>query len=271
MVYWNNFKHHHDDPLFMIRKNIYMFKAVIICFLISLTISFNVIAIDETESIRQRSQNKPSFTSIAIDLSGKKGNSETENIALGVYHSMRFEQHFGYIMATREYSNSNGQKSADNSFVHIRYNYYMTEKDSVEVFAQTNVDDFRSLESRELIGLSYRHEITAHSAYGLGVFNEHEKYIVNDEPLVFKQNRINLYWAIAKKLNKNATLSNTLYYQPNIEEFGDWRAFNKFSISSRLTKHISMNFGLLVEHDSQPVLNVEATDISYEAGFEIEF
>lgn len=248
-----------------------MFKTAIIIFLISFIVSFNVFAIDETESIRQRSQNKPNFTNIAIDLSGKRGNSETENIALGVYHSMRFDKHFGYIMATREYSNSNGQKSADNSFVHVRYNYYVRKKDSIEIFAQTNVDDFRSLESRKLIGLAYRHEITVHSAYGLGVFNEHEKYNVNNETLTFKQNRINLYWVIAKKINRNVVLSNTLYYQPNIEEFSDWRAFNKFSISSRLTKNLSMNFGLLVEHDSQPVLNVEATDISYAAGFEIEF
>jgi len=174
-------------------------------------------------------------------------------------------------MATREYSNSNGQKSADNAFVHLRYNYYVTEKNSVEVFAQTNVDDFRSLESRELFGLGYRHEMNRASAYGVGLFNEHEKYLVNDEYLTFNQNRINLYWALAKKINQHVTLTNTLYYQPNIEEFGDWRAFNKLGISSVLTKNVSMNFGFLVEHDSQPVLNVEATDISYQAGFEIRF
>ncbi|GHB67486.1 hypothetical protein GCM10008107_16170 [Psychrosphaera saromensis] len=248
-----------------------MFKTSIFCLLVVLTISFNVIAIDETESIRQRSQEKPNFTNIAIDLSGKKGNSETENIALGIYHSQRFDKHFGYIMATREYSDSNGQKSADNAFLHVRYNYYFSPKNSVEVYAQTNVDDFRSLESRELFGLGYRYEMTRHSAYGIGLFNEHENYLVEGEHLTFNQARINLYWVHAQKLNKHATLTNTLYYQPNVEEFGDWRAFNKFSISSRLTKHLSMSFGLLVEHDSQPVLNVEATDISYEAGFEIDF
>jgi hypothetical protein len=241
------------------------------CISLLLIITFSAAAIDETESIRQRSQDKPNFTNIFIDLSGKKGNSETENIELGIYHSQRFNQHFGYIMATREYSNSNGQKSADNSFVHLRYNYYFTPKNSVEVFAQTNVDDFRSLESRELFGLGYRYEVTHYSAYGIGLFNEHENYLVDDEHLIFNQNRINLYWVLAQKLSQHATLTNTLYYQPNIEAFSDWRAFNKLSISSKLTKNLSMSFGLLLEHDSQPVLNVESTDISYQAGFEIRF
>lgn len=236
-----------------------------------LIITFNAVAIDETESIRQRSQDKPNFTNLFVDLSGKKGNSETENIELGIYHSQRFKQHFGYIMATREYSNSNGQKSADNAFLHLRYNYYVTEKNSVEVFAQTNVDDFRSLESRELLGLAFRHEMSRASAYGIGLFNEHEKYLVNEEYLIFNQNRINLYWVVAKKISQHATLTNTLYYQPNIDDFNDWRAFNKLSISSKLTQNVSMNFGLLLEHDSLPVLSVKATDVSYQTGFEIRF
>ncbi|MBU2919329.1 DUF481 domain-containing protein [Psychrosphaera sp. F3M07] len=239
--------------------------------LLLLTITFTVHSIDETESIRQRSQNKPNFTNLSIDLSGKKGNSETENVELGIYHSERFEQHFGYIMATREYSKSNGQKNADNSFIHIRYNYYISDNEAVEVFAQTNVDDFKSLESRKLIGLAYRQEVNSTSSFGVGIFNEHEEYLVNNETLSFIQNRMNAYWVVSKKLNELVTLSNTIYYQPNIESLNDWRAYNKLSISSKLTDNISMKFGLQVEHDSKPVLNVEATDVSYQAGFEIEF
>jgi len=34
---------------------------------------------------------------------------------------------------------------------------------------------------------------------------------------------------------------------------------------------LSLKFGLLVEHDSQPVLDVEKTDIKYQAGFSYEF
>lgn len=248
-----------------------MFRTSLFCFFILSAVSFDTLAIDETESIRQRSQQKPNFTNIAIDLSGKKGNSETENIEFGIYHSQRFEQHFGYIMATREYSNSNGQKSADNSFVHVRYNYYFTPKNSIELFAQTNVDDFRSLESRELIGLGYREEINSMSAYGVGLFNEHEKYLVDEQYIKFEQNRINLYWITSKQINPFVTLSNTLYYQPNIDAFSDWRAFNKFSIKSKLTEHVSVNLGLLIEHDSKPILSVEKTDTSYQAGFEIDF
>lgn len=248
-----------------------MIKTSTFFVLLILIITFSVNAIDETESIRQRSQNKPSFTNLSIDLSGKKGNSETENIELGIYHSERFEQHFGYIMATSEYSKSNGQKSADSSFIHIRYNYYLSQNDSIELFVQNNVDDFRSLESRELIGAGYRQEINTSSAFGVGIFNEHEKYLVDEKTLNFTQNRINMYWVITKELNSYASISNTFYYQPNVESLNDWRAYNKLSISSKLTDNISMKFGLQIEHDSRPVLNVEATDVSYQTGFEIEF
>lgn len=235
------------------------------------TFSVNTLAIDETESLRQRSQDKTLFTNLSLDLSGKSGNSDTENFEFGLYHSQRHDNHFGFIMASREYAKSNGAESANSSFLHFRYNYYFAKEKSFEVFTQSNFDDFRSLESRNLVGISYRQEFHKTHAFGVGLFNEHEKYLVNDESANFTQTRANLYWVFAKPISKYANLANTLYYQPNIEEFGDWRAFNKFSVNSALTENLYLKFGVLIEHNSQPVLDVEQTDISYRAGFEFEF
>ncbi|MBU2882608.1 DUF481 domain-containing protein [Psychrosphaera sp. B3R10] len=235
------------------------------------TFSAHTMAIDETESLRQRSQDKTLFTNLSLDLSGKSGNSDTENFEFGLYHSQRHDKHFGFIMASREYAKSNGAESANSSFLHFRYNYYFAKEKSFELFTQSNFDDFRSLESRNLLGISYRQEFHKTHAFGAGLFNEHEKYLVNDDPTNFTQTRANLYWVFAKPLSKYANLANTLYYQPNIEEFGDWRAFNKFSINSALTENLYLKFGVLIEHNSQPVLDVEKTDISYRAGFEFEF
>ena len=228
-------------------------------------------AIDETESLRQRSQLQPMFTSLSLDISGRSGNSDTEEYALGAYHSRRFDQHFGFVMATREYAESNGVKSADSGFLHLRYNYYFSPSYSVEVFAQTNIDDFRSLESRELVGLAYRRELSKDQAVGIGLFNEWEEYKVNGNAENYKQTRVNLYWVVTTELSKSASISNTLYYQPNIEQTSDWRGFNKLSVRSKLTDKLSMSIGLLLEHDSRPVLDVKSSDVSYQAGFSYEF
>jgi len=237
----------------------------------ALLFSTSTYAIDETESLRQRSQDRPSFTSISLDLSGKSGNSETENFSFGLYQSMRKDKHFGFIMLSREYATSFDVESANNSFAHVRYNYYFEVDQSFEVYAQVNEDNFRSLESRELLGFAYRREVSDAQAFGIGAFTEHEDYLVNDAPITFDQTRMNLYWVYSKQLKEDAFISNTLYYQPNLEEFSDWRAYNKFSITTELTDHIDMQFNVLIEHDSAPVLDVEETDISYGAGFKIAF
>ena len=236
-----------------------------------LLLSMSALAIDETESLRQRSQDKPHFTNISLNLSGKSGNSETENYSYGLYHSLRKEQHFTFVMLSREYATSFDVESANNSFAHIRYNYYFEPNQSIEVYAQTNEDNFRSLESRKLFGFAYRREVSKAQAFGIGTFTEHEDYLVNDAPISFDQTRVNLYWVYSKQLKDDAFISNTLYYQPNIEEISDWRAYNKLSITTELTEHIAMEFNLLVEHDSMPVLDVEQTDISYGAGFKVAF
>jgi len=229
------------------------------------------LAIDETESLRQRSQDKDRYTNLSLDLSGKGGNSETEDIEFGLYHSARVGNHFGFVMATREYATSFDVESANNSFAHLRYNYYFTEHNSVEVFAQINEDNFRSLESRKLVGVAFRQELSQSQAYGIGLFSEHEDYIVNDEEQVFEQTRINSYWVYSKTISSTSYIANTFYYQPNIKSFSDFRALNKLSINTEITDNIYLTFSLLVEHDSKPVLDVKKTDHSYSAGFAVEF
>ncbi len=237
----------------------------------SLLMSAGAAAIDETESLRQRSQDKPSFTSLSLDLSGKSGNSDKEDFSFGIYHSERSNEHFGFVMASRDYAKSNDVKSEDSSFLHARYNYYFSANEAFEVFAQSNTDDFKSLESRNLIGVAYRKEFSDKNTAGLGIFQEQEEYKVNGQTLEFDQTRLSLYWVTTVPLDNGAELSNTLYYQPNISKFSDFRAYNRLSIKSKLTESLSLKFGLLVEHDSQPVLDVKKTDIKYQAGFSYEF
>ena len=239
--------------------------------LATLLTSFQTLAIDETESLRQRSQDRDSYTNISFDLAGKGGNSKTEDFELGLYHSIRKGNHFGFVMATREYATSFDVESANNSFAHIRYNYYYQEDESIEVFSQLNEDEFRSLESRKLFGLAYRKELSKAQAFGLGLFSEHEDYMVNNQRQKFDQTRVNAYWVYSEQLTKTSYIANTLYYQPNISELSDFRAYNKLSLNTEVTENIYLTFSLLVEHDSKPVLDVKKTDHSYSAGFAVEF
>ena len=229
------------------------------------------VAIDETESLRQRSHSKPEFTSLSLSLSGRSGNSDSENVSLGAYHSRREGKHFGYVMATRDYAKSNGVESADAAFLHLRYNRYFNQNNAIEVFVQSNLDDFRSLEARNLIGTAYRHEISQSQAAGIGIFREWEEYLVSDDKQKFSQTRINLYWVLAKDISKHASITNTLYYQPNVENTNDWRAFNQLGLRSKITESLHMSFSLVWEYDSRPVLDVKSRDTSYQAGFEFEF
>lgn len=236
--------------------------------------SFNAFSIDETESFRQRSQDKENFQILSFKLSGKRGNSETEEYNLSYYHSKKFgknNQHFGFIMASSEYAKSNNIESANNAFAHLRYNYYYRKDKSFELFLQTKKNSFQSLESRDLIGFSYRLEKNKNFAYGAGLFLEKEKYILKDIKKDFKQTRFNIYSVYATPLNENVVISNTLYFQPNIKAVEDYRAYNNFEISSKMTKNIKMKFGIVFEYDSKPVENVKNKDITYNMGFEYIF
>ncbi len=237
----------------------------------SLFISGASIAIDETESLRKKAQDKPSFRLVSFDLSGKSGNSEKNDYSLGLFQSMRQDNHFAFYMATVDYAESNDVKSEDSAFFHGRYNYYYEPTAAIEFFAQVNKDEFKSLESRKLVGISYRKEFSDLNTVGIGFFDETEEYKVNDTNLNFNQTRLSAYWVYSYDFTSGASLSNTLYYQPNAESFSDYRVYNNFNLKSKVTDKLSLKFGMLIEHDSNPVLNVEKTDIKYQAGFTYQF
>jgi hypothetical protein len=247
-----------------------MYKKIIIT-LTLLIISNMSIGIEETESLRKKAIDRNNYTSFGMDLSGKKGNSKTEDIDISLFHSQKIKNHLGYFIFSKEYSENNNIKSSDNYFLHSRYNYFLKDNKSFELFYQISQNNFQSLDSRKLIGLSLRSEYSDNLSFGVGIINEKEKYILSNGNIYFKQNRLSNYIVINKEISNNSKLTNTLYYQPNIKLFSDYRLYNNLKLRTNIAYNFNISFSFLVEYDSVPIINVEKHDISYNLGFDYSF
>jgi len=63
----------------------------------------------------------------------------------------------------------------------------------------------------------------------------------------------------------------TTYYQPAVDDFGDYRLLEDAALSVKMTDSLSLKVSLNLAHDSQPPQDVKKTDTTYSTGIEYSF
>lgn len=212
-----------------------------------------------------------------LNISGKSGNSEKSAYDYSV--ELRHKQDNVHWLAAlaQSYGESSGVKDTDSSFAHVRYVNYVKTEYAYEVFTQYQQDEFARLSSRVLLGAGARFEDNTAKrklAYGVGLFGEwesiEEKAGTTDAG-DYDRVRANLYGSINMPISNSASWVNTVYAQPDMEDFGNVRLTNKTGIKVDVTKAVKLNFALSVSHISEPMQGLESTDTTYKTGFSYEF
>ncbi|MCW9014955.1 MAG: DUF481 domain-containing protein [Gammaproteobacteria bacterium] len=218
-------------------------------------------------------------TNVNLDLSGKNGNTKNAKYSLGTKVQSYKTDYTQLAIFNYEYGESSNVKDTDNGFLHLRQVWYSTDTLFWEGYAQIENDEFKRLTIRALAGGGARfkliHKPQKHSAYiGAGLFYSKEELDdaagTTDAGTEY-YTRLNIYQIYKYAINRNSRLLNTVYYQPDIEEFSDYRLLEKFKFQVDINSHLSINISLDIARDNQPPENVEKTDTSYTTGFEYKF
>src|SRR5690606_22376898 len=117
------------------------------------------------------------------------------------------------------YGTSFNVKDTNRGHGHLRYTFFHREKIAYETFVQSEFDEFKDLNSRNLIGANVRNRIRSDDSHilylGYGAFYEVENFIGNDDHEGF---RGNFYVSYSYKLNDLVAASLTTYYQPLLKD-----------------------------------------------------
>lgn len=223
---------------------------------------------------------------LALDVSGKNGNTQKIKAGLGGRAQWYAENSTRFAVLNYEYGESAEIKDTDKTFLHFRNIWYQdNELNNVpsrefawEAFVQLENNDFTRLSLRILLGGGVRWRIlhdTEQTAYlGVGAFRSKEKLestpLVTDAGVTYN-NRANLYLVYKYKIVEHARLVNTLYYQPDIDETSDYRLFDQIGLLVDITDNLSLKLSVDVNHDSRPPQLIRKTDTSYNSGLEYRF
>jgi putative salt-induced outer membrane protein YdiY len=221
-------------------------------------------AISNVEADKPRLPNEGFSGAVGLSAEGKKGNQEKQAFSGSSRLNFRQEDTLLLLLLAQDYGSKNKVRDDRSQFAHLRWTNLLTEKLATEVFTQWETEEFDYLKSRKLAGAGLRYFVGYKPdaylcALGLGAFKERE---VNDLiTYIDEQNlsRINAYYSLKLQINNQLSLVNTIYAQPNIDDFSDYRVLFDLTLSSKITDYLAFSLAYRLRHDSQPAQNLAAT------------
>lgn len=72
-------------------------------------------------------------------------------------------------------------------------------------------------------------------------------------------------------LSENADFYSTIYYQPAVTRFSDFKILSENSFTARISKHLDMEVQFTIRHDNKPPDEIKKLDINSSCGFKIRF
>ncbi len=162
----------------------------------------------------------------------------------------------------------------NNGFFHFRYNYnFSNEWLNAEAFTQIQFNRIQKILRRFLWGGGLRYAVfTAENQYsvffGNSVLYEFELYIDKTFQDLL---RGNLYLSAVIKPSQTFSFTNTVYFQPRIDNWSNYRITSEISIDAVIIKQLSFRTRFNYFYDSKPAPSVQKTFYSLHNGIAYKF
>jgi|GEM_PF-1175601 len=172
-----------------------------------------------------------------------------------------------------------------NALTHLRYNYALTDDLALEAYTQYEFNEFLLLDRRVLAGTGIRYRVGQGERggfwFGTSAMMEAER--LNPDSVAPSEEVDQLYWRWSNygttklTIGEDSSWLTTIYYQPRIDSFDDFRVVAETGLGFALTETFSFSVDARLRHDSAPpatadgVAEVLPTDISVKNSISVEW
>lgn len=244
-------------------KGMHMFKKLLLLTLLFGSLSYGFVSLEPPEIGEKRGLEGE----ISIGGVYNSGNTDSAAANFGLKAEYHEQVWMLYSLSSYAYGETNGDKNKNNGLFHLRYihNIEGTLYD-YELFGQTEFNEFQSVKMRNLAGANIRRKITHFfdKCYiGMGLFYSYmEPDTITPVDPIYKRTKMNTYLSFTKNLNEHVSVTYLGFYQPNVENFSDYRIFQVLQLDTMLTENLSLGLDISHKYNATPYHNVEKTDIS---------
>ncbi len=246
---------------------------------LALLLSAPAPAIVNVESMRGDDTPEGYSGKIEAAVSGQSGYTDKTGVDVGARVQWQRDRITNFGILRYAYGESSGVRDTNKSFAHLRHIHQVTERRAYEAYLQGESNEFARLSFRGLVGAGLRYtlaEIPKVRATHVGVGAYYARETLDDEPGLSDDGsedfwRFSTYLNYQRQVNELVQLLSTTYYQPRVNDFGDYRLLEEAALKVKMSANLALKLSVDVVHDSKPPQSVKETDISYRSGIEYNF
>jgi len=211
-------------------------------------------------------------------LSWAEGNAPMFDVSGGASIVWKHDRFLSLAQARAEYGTALGVVNTNKTFEHVRERVTLSCVWRWEAFAQHEYDQFRRLSLRTLLGTGPALQILnepevallAGAAYMLDYEQLDERAGTTDAGARVDQSRASFYVTGREQLSDDVAFVQTLYAQPEITQWDNYRLLGDAAVEVKLSNHIALTDGFLVAYDSRPPQGVKTYDTTLKIGVVIK-
>ena len=249
-----------------------MLKKIFYYSLLFTTFSYGFISLDPPVIGEKEGLN----AEVSLGAKYNSGNSDTVSLGISGKGEYSKEEWLLYLIAAYSYGESNGDKDTNDGIFHLRYIHAIADTPyDYEIYAQTEFNEFQDVKERSLGGAGIRRkmDLPFDKFYvGLGLFYSYmEPDTITPIDPIYRRIKMDSYISFLKKINENFSITYLGYYQPNVEDFSDFRIFQILQLTTSLTEHMALSFDILHKYNSTPYHEIEKNDIRSTINLKYQF
>lgn len=213
-----------------------------------------------------------------LSLDWRTGSTELLVARASVLGQWRTEKHTLLGVVRGEYGYAQDTLIVSKVLEHLRYRYHFTDWLEGETFVQHELDAFRRLRLRGLVGAGPRFTPWSSEAgsliFGVAVMLEYEQLRNDGEPDAGQERldpRLSSYVMGRVKLMENMHLVETLYVQPRLTRFSDVRVLNDTRLTVVPNERFTFSLGFVLTYDADPPATVSRFDTQLISAIGVKF
>jgi hypothetical protein len=172
------------------------------------------------------------------------------------------------------------EKFSNTGFGHLRFSRKIGKDDSNvskfirwETFTQVQYNGLTKIDVRALLGTGPRFKLTDSELskfyWGIAYMYEYQELLA---PIVIlRQHRMSTYFSFTLLPEENVTFISTTYFQPDLNDFGDYRFSNETTLYLDVTKRFSLGFSFNYNFNSAPPEEVPGSTYYFRNRLEYSF
>ncbi len=244
--------------------------VLVVCMLVCCNLSAQVVNVES-----KRFLNDTNGWVGKVDLNFALTQNTEQMIAAGTNAHLQYQhnRHRFLVLNDVNFVKAGNTDFVNAGFQHFRYNYKIVDRITAEAFTQAQYNKILRLDLRFLSGVGPRFKLVKNKNVRLylATLYMYEYEEITDEKKPTTTNRLSSYLTFSISLGKNADLTSTTFYQPNIADFNDYRIANDTSFELTISKHLGFKTGFNLLYDTKQPVGIPELVYSLRNGLSFKF